>query len=68
MVQFHLEAKQQSAQRDISMIHFVEAAPSMLQEMPWIQHKESKVSIMLLYFIFYLYPETIGQLAVIECC
>ena len=29
----------------LSTIHFVETAPSMLREMPWIQLKDSKVGV-----------------------
>lgn len=61
MIQFHLkatqlylEAKQQSERR-VSTINFIEAAPSMLREMPWIQHKDLKVSFMCLLNMFSTY-------------
>jgi hypothetical protein len=45
LVQFHLKIRQQGSLSDISTIHFVETASSMLREMPWIQRKDSKVSL-----------------------
>ena len=39
------QVKELNDHEDISTIHFVETAPSMLREMPWIQQKDIKVSI-----------------------
>lgn len=50
LVQVHLAIQRDFVQSEATLtedppstIHFVETAPSMLREMPWIQLKDSKV-------------------------
>lgn len=37
-------AEVQGGEMDIPCTHFVETAPSLLQEMPWVLHMDYKVS------------------------
>ena len=47
------QVKELNDHKDISTIHFVETASSMLQDMPWIQQKDIKVSIINIIMNFY---------------
>ena len=53
LLRIHYDLKQQQqvqvqssagAELDIPCTHFVETAPSLLQEMPWVLHMDYKVS------------------------
>ena len=44
---------------EVAEIHFIETAPSMMREMPWIQIKEQEVTILLQAGVRYLQSQVL---------
>lgn len=45
LLRLHFDLKQHNHREDVEVpcVHFIETAPSLLQEMPWILHRDYKV-------------------------
>ena len=45
LLRLHFDLKQQMSEEiEMPCVHFIETAPSMLQEMPWLLHNDYEVS------------------------